>query len=531
MRRRYCGLHLARTALSSSIHGLPKLKSVLVILVILLFPVSCVVTMQFSDPHVLSSSDPPHHILFCKTIEKSGSVLVPHSQFPKGEERNAPYYPSFFHIEMLVLSHLTGLDLMFTMRVLSSLFFISFGILFYFFIREYWPGRLWLRYFLLLLLMSNSSLTISLIKMGSLGESMAMCVFLPSLLILIVRGKAIGAALLVTAIAGAHSISTIMVGLILLSLLLSFILTKDILKLKTLAKMCMSGAFFAIPLFVIYKKLVLLVVKGSGVSGTSPLPLSFYPSFLGEPLWYLGVAGAIILLFYSKERFVSLWALLYILYTQYAYCTFPPSRIVRELPVALSLATGLLIFKLVSFRRVLLNNYLRVMIVAITVNAFIFCGVGQIHYHSTPPILYGSPIKYRAYSWLKTHLKQDDCILLFQFADPYLVAFLDNECYPIVSPTIQKGLFAPDREINNELIEALNCTHPSNLGILEKYGITKIVVSSPPYVLDSRGLYPSSERNFINNIATKLKKNGTFSLVYHAEAQNKFIRVYDVPHH
>jgi hypothetical protein len=148
-------------------------------------------------------------------------------------------------------------------------------------------------------------------------------------------------------------------------------------------------------------------------------------------------------------------------------------------------------------------------------------GVPQLVQLSTLPSVYENSSKVDAYVWLSKNTVLTDKVLVLQFSDPYAIAFVSCYVYTIVSPALSYTLSDEDKRINNDLANALLT---ANISLLDEYGITYIVVSTPPDT--SVGSWPVGEPEFLLSVYNSSASYGTISYV--AESNTDVTTVYRV---
>jgi hypothetical protein len=523
--------------LLSHIKDLPKIKvhlslySVIILLGIIgisLIP-TYVLISRFSEHLLLPGGDAAFYIWQLRYIETRKTVLVPWGPFP---DYSKVYYPPFFGIFSYIIHSFLRLNYVQSIRL--ALIFITFnsGLLYYRFVRKFFNDRVSL--YLLFFIMSNIGIQLRTIIEGSYCNALLSFLFIPLLINLLYDRNYIRGAFVLASTLGSHGFSIIVGFAILFSFLFSYMIDKSIKSVKEIFIIVLFLIIFSIPFFPLYFGYLNMYIQGTSAQFSS-YSLTYYPNILSPIIFYLGLlSGLFLVLMSEKYKILGYWALFQFIFTHFSGNFTHEGRLIRELAPVFSLTISTVVVNIIFWIKNIKNKIeakrkIGKSIVLILVSVFFISsfqsiqGIDYMLRNTYLPQVFVSPSRIKAYEWLSNNTTSFDKVLALQFSDPYVKAYVNGIPYSIVGPILSSSLSKNDREINDMLAFALL---KGNLTILANFGITYVVISTPP---NATGWWPPGELEFLRDVYLASAKFGKPVYVARSSASATFI--YKIPHH
>lgn len=484
---------------------------------------AAIFSLELSRHSLLPGGDPAFYIWQSRFIETRNSVLIPWGPFP---DFSKMYYPPFFGILLSFSNALTGVDFFSCTRVILLLLVFLGGLLYYAFAKIALPKSRYVPLLVLFFMMANMGLVIRITVDGSYSETM-LCLFLYPLLINTLQSRrVVSSGLVLASLLGTHGFSLIVGPSMFVAFILESVLAMDSKRFTGVLLTLVVFVLFAIPFLPLYQQYFVVIQTGQAAIFPS-MPLYWYPTMIGSLLFYGGfVSGAFLLLFAGNCRFVGLLLFSQIVITRLAGGVTDEGRLIALLAPVFSLAFALTCVTVILYTRKLrsspapsqrrkrLSGVIEVGVLILVLSEPAAIGIPQLMQLSTLPSVYENPAKEDAYVWLSKHTALTDKVIALQFSDPYAIAFVNCYVYSIVSPELSYTLSDEDRRINNDLAFALL---RADMTLLDKYGITFIVVSTPPDT--SVGSWPVGEPEFLLSVYNSSLSYGAISYVAESNAE------------
>lgn len=519
--------------------------------------IALVFQVLLSTPTVPPGADPSNHVSFALFIFKTGSPLIPYSQFTQlritTDAWTGGYYPSLFHIFMA----LTARALFGTMpnweqvtQIMRLSVFVGYmaGLLgFMFLSKKLLESRSVMSSCLLFgLIMYGSSPLLKTLRDGSYGEIIALWTLLPFALLFVYNKNRVASGIVIAAIIATHNLSAIIVSIILLSVIAYSFLNRSLrdrlgFPAKLLAAIVISLVLSVPSLFYFYLSTVTVVATGS--SGVSqPYQLALLPGLLGPVLTLGGAVGGVMLLVLKRrEGWLAIWALSMILLSQ---TPIFGERFAREVYLPLALSLGVLmaslpelldrsrpeLLKFASKRWVGMSvsrkKFLAAVVLGILLIGYATSNIYAITDLTQPSQeYYFSDTQRQAYEFLSRTVNIGDGIVLFAGMDNWLIPMLQDRAVLFnVLPPNGSSLSAADRIIDQQIFGILLQPELANMTIL-KFNLHYIVLSSP---LKGR-FYSGQVREMASKLITFPFENYRwFQLVFYRQGTDATVKVYAI---
>jgi len=493
-------------------------------------------------PSLLPGSDPANHALYILRIIRLKSVLIPSSQFLINDY-SFGYYPPFLHIFFSGLHLLTQTSIIDLMRFFMFFIFL-FGEVNYMFLSKKLANKNSIRGLLIYSILAfNTAPIIKTLRDGCYGEIFAMWFLFPLFISSLLSRRSLWSILIFVVIVWSNNLSTIMVGALLLSFILSHMINREWQNLRFILKVIIAVIILAAPaLYYFYLPKIINTLQ-FGEGSQRILAFSEYSIHLTELTLYTGLISLLVtMLLYRRFRWLPLWFGLYILL---ANLSFSSSRVVREMTVPLSLSIGVFLCNFVktfmnkiainatSIKRsiedfLLKSKKVQIGLLALLVIIFANNGIALIASEAEPVILdYGTSLKVDAYQWLHNKsMANGKGVIIIKNLDPWAKVYVNSKVYEIYPPSISEWLSLTDRSINNEL--AYSLLNPFNSNAIEmfcKYDISYIILSTP---LQGRW-YPDGVINFANTLLNiKYESTPLCELIYYQATHDEMIKIYEI---